>query len=149
MTLAEKIKIGEIMRHKPVTVNSKCTIYRAAALMDKENIGTVLVVNDNDKLLGIVTDRQIITKVIAHHKNLITTTIDEIMTRWPITISPEDSCKEVLKKMGEFGFRRLPIEDNGKLVGIVSISDLAPVCEFDDTCIKDIVKELSSDTRAK
>ena len=99
--------------------------------------------------MGMVTDRQIVTRAIAHKRDLSTTTTDEIMTRWPMTIFPETTCKEALNIMGDYGYRRLPVEKNGKLAGIISLSDLAPVVEFDDECIEDMVKELSNDVRYK
>ena len=108
-----------------------------------------LWLENKKKLLGMVTDRQIVTRAVAHKRDLSTTTVDEIMTRWPMTIFPETTCKEALDIIGDYGYRRLPVEKNGQLVGIVSISDLAPVVEFDDECIADMVKELSDDARYK
>lgn len=149
MTIATETPISQIMQTNLVTINPKKTVFDAAKLMDEENVGTVLVVGDGNKLLGMVTDRQIVIRAIAHKRDLSTTTIDEIMTRWPMTIFPETTCKEALDIMGDYGYRRLPIEKNSKLVGIISLSDLAPIVEFDDECIEDMVKELSSDVRYK
>ena len=149
MTLATETKISQIMQTNLVTVSPKNSIYEAAKLMDEENVGTVLVVGEQKKLLGLVTDRQIVIRAIAHKRDLSTTTVDEIMTRWPMTIFPETTCKEALDIIGDYGYRRLPVEKDGNLVGIVSISDLAPVVEFDDECIEDMIKELSNDARYK
>lgn len=149
MTIATETQVGQVMQTNLVTVTPKTNLFEAAQLMDEENVGTVLVAGDQGKLLGIVTDRQIVTKAVAHKRDLATTTCEEIMTRWPMTIFPETTCKEALDIMGDYGYRRLPIEKNGKLVGIVSLSDLAPVGEFDDECIADMVKELSDDARYK
>ena len=149
MTLATDTKVNQIMQTNLVTVSPKTSLFEAAKLMDEENVGTVLVLGDQKKLLGMVTDRQIVTRAVAHKRDLLTTTIDEIMTKWPMTIFPETTCKEALDIMGDYGYRRLPVEKDGKLVGIISISDLAPVVEFDDECIEDMVKELSNDARYK
>ena len=149
MTLATETHVGQVMQTNLVTVNPKTTIFEAAKLMDEENVGTVLVVNENKKLLGLVSDRQIVIRGVAHKKDLSISTVDEIMTKWPMTIFPETTCKEALDIMGDYGYRRLPVEKNGKLAGIISISHLAPVVEFDDECIEDMVKELSSDARYK
>lgn len=149
MTIATETKVQQVMQVDLVTVTPKTSVYEAAKLMDEENVGTVLVVGEQKKLLGMVTDRQIVTRVIAHKRDLGTTTVDEIMTKWPMTIFPESTCKEALDIMGDYGYRRLPVEKDGKLVGIISISDLAPVVEFDDECISDMVKELSDDVRYK
>lgn len=149
MTIATATSVGMIMQTNLVNVTPKTSIYEAAKLMEEENVGTVLVVGEQRKLLGMVTDRQIVTRAVAHKKDLATTTCDEIMIRWPMTIFPETTCKEALDIMGDYGYRRLPVEKDGKLVGIVSLSDLASIAEFDDECISDMVKELSDDARHK
>ena len=147
MTIATDTKVSQVMQTNLVTVKPKTSIFEAAKLMDDENVGTVLVVSDGIKLLGMVTDRQIVVRAIAHKRDLSTTTVDEIMTRWPMCIFPETTCKEALEIMGDYGYRRLPVEKDGKLVGVISLSDLAPIAEFDDECIEDMVKELSDDAR--
>ena len=149
MTIATEMKVQQVMQTNLVTVTPKTSVYEAAKLMDEENVGTVLIVGEQKKLLGMITDRQLVTRVIAHKRDLGTTTVDEIMTKWPMTIFPESTCKEALDIMGDYGYRRLPVEKDGKLVGIISMSDLAPVVEFDDECISDMVKELSDDVRYK
>ena len=149
MTIATETQVKQIMQTNLVTVTPKTNLYEAAKLMDEENVGTVLVLGEQKKLLGMVTDRQIVIRAIAHKRDLSTTTVDEIMTRWPMTIFPETTCKEALDIMGDYGYRRLPVEKDGELEGIISISDLAPVAEFDDDCINDMVKELSDDARYK
>jgi CBS domain-containing protein len=149
MTIATDTEVRQVMQTNLVTVQPKTSLFEAAKLMDEENVGTVLVVDSGNKLLGLVTDRQIIVRAVAHKRDLSTTTAEEIMTKWPMTIFPETTCKEALDIMGDYGYRRLPVEKNGKLVGIISLSDLAPVAEFDDECIADMVKELSTDARYK
>ncbi len=149
MTIATETKVQQVMQINLVTITPKTSIYEASKLMDEENVGTVLIVGEQKKLLGMITDRQIVTRVVARKRDLGTTTADEIMTRWPMTIFPETTCKEALDIMGDYGYRRLPVEKDGKLVGIISMSDLAPVVEFDDECISDMVRELSDDVRCK
>ena len=149
MTIATETQVRQIMQTNLVTVTSETSIFEAAVLMEKENVGTVLVVGDQHKLLGMITDRQIVTSVVAKKRELSTTTTSEIMTKWPMTIFPDTTCKEALEIMGDYGYRRLPVENEGKLVGIISLSDLAPICEFDDECIENMVKELCDDVRYK
>lgn len=149
MTIATDTQVRQIMQTNLVTVSPKTNLFEAAKLMDEEKVGTVLVVDGQKKLLGIVTDRQLVTRGVAHKRDLATTTCDEIMTRWPMSIFPDTTCKEALDIMGDYGYRRLPVEKDGKLVGIISLSDLAPIAEFDDECIGDMVKELSDDARYK
>ena len=149
MSIATSTEVRQIMQTHLVTVGPKTSIFEAAKLMDEENVGTVLVVSSDNKLLGMITDRQIVVRVVAHKRDLATTCADEIMTRWPMTIFPETTCKEALDIMGDYGYRRLPVEKGGKLAGIISISDLASIAEFDNECIQDMVKELSDDARYK
>ncbi len=149
MTIATDTEVRQIMQTKLVIVSPKANLFEAGKLMDEENVGTVLVVGKNNKLLGLLTDRQIVTRAVAHKRDLSTTSVEEIMTTWPMTIFPETTCKEALDIMGDYGYRRLPVEKNGKLIGIVSLSDLAQIAEFDDECIDKMVKELSSDARYK
>ncbi|MBI3308567.1 MAG: CBS domain-containing protein [Candidatus Melainabacteria bacterium] len=149
MTVATETKVSQVMQTKIVTAKPKANVFELAKLMDNENVGSVLIVNDEGKLLGLVTDRQVVIRVVATKKDLSTTTADEIMTKWPMSIFPDTTCKEALDIMGDYGFRRLPVEDKNKLIGIISISDLAPICEFDDECIEDMVNELSKDARYK
>ena len=147
MTIATETTISQVMQTRVVSINPKASVYEAAKLMEEENVGTVLVVNEGNKLLGLITDRQIVTRVIAKKRDISTTSAEDIMTKWPMTIFPETTCKEALDIMGDYGYRRLPVEKDGKLAGIISISDLAPVVEFDDECIEDMVKELSKDAK--
>lgn len=142
-------KVDQVMQINPITVGQETTLYEAAKFMNEENVGTVLVSDGHRKLLGLVTDRQIIIRAIAHERNLSTTTVEDIMVKWPMTISPESTCKEALAIMSSYGYRRLPVEKDGDLVGIISISDLSPVVRFDDECVKGMIKELSSDVRCK
>ncbi len=144
-----KTKVNQVMQVNPVTVGLKTSLYEAARFMNEGNVGTVLVSDGHKKLLGLVTDRQIIIRAIAYERNPSTTTVEDIMLKWPMTISPETTCKEALDIMGNYGYRRLPVEKDGLLVGIISISDLSAVIKFDDECVKGMVKELSSDVRCK
>lgn len=149
MNIGTDLKVEKIMQIDVVTAKETATALEIAKLMDVENVGTVLIVDDNLKLLGIITDRQLVIKVLAKDENPAKLSAANIMTKYPMSIFPDMSCKEALDVMGDYGFRRLPVEKDGKLVGIVSLSDLAPIVEFDDECLADIVNELSSDARYK
>lgn len=149
MGLGVDIKIEQIMQVDLVTVDPEVSIFSVAKLMKDENVGSVLIVNKEKKLLGIVTDRQVTTKVVANDLNTKITSVKNIMTANPMAIFADTTCKEALDIMGDYGYRRLPVIKDQKLVGIISLSDLAPVVELDDECITDIVNELSSDVRHK
>ncbi|MBL8834933.1 MAG: CBS domain-containing protein [Alphaproteobacteria bacterium] len=95
----------------------------AAATMAERRIGAVLVVEDG-RLLGIFTERDVVTRVVATSRDPDTTTLGEVMTADPDTIGPDDSVALALERMSEAGYRHLPVVDRARLVGIVSIRDL-------------------------
>jgi CBS domain-containing protein len=88
-----------------------------------------------------VTDRQIVTKVVAAGKDPARVTVNEIMTKDPAIISPEKDIHEAGQIMGEQGYRRVPIVGDGKLLGIISIADLAEHALSCKLCIEDILRE--------
>ena len=147
MSLASETKVSQIMQTDLVTIGPNNTIYGAAGLTQERNVSSVLVVDESKKLLGLVTDRQIVVRAVANGLDLNNTTCQEIMTKWPMTISPDITCSEALDIMGDYGYRRLPVESNGKLVGIISITDIGQVVEFNDKCVENMIKELSNDIR--
>ena len=89
MSLASETKVSQIMQTDPVTIGPNNTIYGAAGLIQGSNVGSVLVVDESKKLLGLVTDRQIVVRAVANGLDLNNTTCQEIMTKWPMTISPD------------------------------------------------------------
>lgn len=149
MGVASDVKIEQVMQIDIVTAIASDSVYNVAKLMEEENVGSVLIVTEDYKLLGIITDRQIVLSVVSKGLSPNEIKAKDIMTKHPITIFPDTTCKEALDIMGDYGYRRLPVEKAGKLVGIVSLSDISPLIEFDDECITDIVNELSSDVRYK
>ena len=96
-------KVNQVMQANPITVGLKTSLYEAAKFMNEKNVGTILVSDGHKKLLGLVTDRQIIIRAIAYERSPATTTVEDIMIKWPMTISPETTCKEALDIMGNYG----------------------------------------------
>ncbi len=134
-----------IMQKKLITIEPDTTIVSAAKIMRDKNVGTLLIAISN-KLLGILTDRQIVTNGVATTRNLKLDPVEDIMTRLPVTISPEMTCRDVLKLMAKHGYRRLPVEENCKLVGIVSVSDITnKIKYFDEDAINNLRKISCSD----
>ena len=104
---------------KLLTAPPQLTISAASKRMADRNVGALLVVEDN-KLLGIFTERDALFRVIAKGRNPTTTRLDEVMTPEPQTVSPGKSFGYALLVMHEGGFRHLPVLEQGRLVGIVS-----------------------------
>ncbi len=140
------MKVSEIMTKNPITVQPSATAKDAAELMKKESLGTVLVA-EGDRLEGLVTDRQIATKVVAEGKDPARTRVSEIMTKDPVSASPDMEVEDVTKIMGENKYRRVPVVQDGKLMGIVSTADIAEHARTCDVCIDNILNEVAKAER--
>lgn len=112
---------------KPVrSVSKKITVRKAIHIMDEHNIG-VLPVAENDKPVGVVTERDILRRVAAKDLNIDEHTVEDIMTKNPITIDHNTSILEVTRLMSENNFRRLLVVKDKKLVGVVTAKDVIEV----------------------
>jgi CBS domain-containing protein len=127
--------IRDVMSGDPKTVEASATIQDAAQVMDKQDVGAVLVLEDGE-VQGIVTDRDIAVRVVAQG-NGPDASVSEACTTGLETLSPDDSIDDAIKKMRERDVRRLPVVDDGKPVGIVSLGDLA-VDRDSDSALADI-----------
>ena len=113
-------KIGSLIeRKKLLTASPETTVSKAAKLMADRKVGAVMVV-EQQQLVGIFTERDAVTRVIARDRDVQTTSLAEVMTADPITVGPDKSFGYALLVMHENGFRHLPVMEDGKLVGIVS-----------------------------
>lgn len=113
-------RVGNLMeRNNLLTVPSETTVSSAARLMAQRKVGAVMVL-DNQKLVGIFTERDAVFRVIAQGRDAQATRLSEVMTATPITVDPDKSYGYALLLMHEKGFRHMPVLEGGKLVGIVS-----------------------------
>lgn len=120
--------VREIMTTEGVCVRSPCSPVREALqVMAEHNVSSVLIA-EGERLLGIFTERDAVRRVVGAGRDLDGTTLEEVMTREPDTIAPGDTVANVIRRMHEFGYDHLPVEDEGRLVGLVSIHD----CPQDD-----------------
>ena len=118
------IKVGEVMRKNVVTASLESTVSEAASLMKKYNVGSVIVL-DNGKAVGILTERDIVRNVVAEGKNPAAVKIKEVMSRPLRVITLEVTLEDSAKLMKKFGVRRLPvINERGELVGIITENDI-------------------------
>jgi CBS domain-containing protein len=117
------MKVSQIMTEDVVTINQDSSISKAAKLMSDKLIGC-LVVTEDDKIKGILTERDILSKVIAEERDATKVKVGEIMSSPVTCISSEETLKKAAHLMGEKRIRRLPVVDNEKLAGIVTSDDL-------------------------
>jgi CBS domain-containing protein len=118
-------RISEVMTPDPVTLDDTADLFTAAQAMRDNDIGDVIVTDTDGKPCGIVTDRDLVVRGMAEGLNAMSATLDDLCNHQLITVAPDDSIASVVKTMEENAIRRLPVVDNGDLVGIVSIGDLA------------------------
>lgn len=122
--------LREIMTTDCVTVTLKDNVYEAAVKMKQEDTGFIPVV-DGKKLIGVLTDRDLVIRGYAAKKEG-STAIKEVMSDKVYSVSPDTTVDEAAKVMAKEQIRRLPVVENGELVGIVSIGDLAVRDKFED-----------------
>jgi CBS domain-containing protein len=99
------------------------TVRDAAEIMAERHIGALLV-GDGDKMVGIFTERDVLTRVVARNLDPDTTPLEAVMTKNPDTVRPDEMALNALARMRDKGYRHLPVVEDDKLVGIVSIRDL-------------------------
>lgn len=118
------MKVKEIMKRDVKTVSPNATVKDASIMMNEHKIGSVLVVEDN-KLLGIVTESDVMSKVAASDRNSSEVCVHEIMTPDVITISEDHDVEHAAKIMTMHNIKKLPVLSKGKrLVGIVTATDI-------------------------
>ena len=107
-----------------VTARPDDTIATAAETLKREGIGAVMVVDERGELAGILSERDIVRAMPEHGTELFNLPVDKLMTREVVTCGPGDRVHEIMKNMTAGRFRHMPVQDDGKLVGIISIGDL-------------------------
>ncbi len=118
------MKVSEIMTGKVATASPDTTLEAIAVMMKDEDTGAIPVVED-DELIGLVTDRDIVLRGIAEGLDVTATTVDTILSDELETVEPEADVSEASRLMSRKQIRRLPVVENGRLVGIVSLGDIA------------------------
>ncbi|GIG30755.1 CBS domain-containing protein [Cellulomonas marina] len=114
--------VADVVTPDPVTVDATTTVREAAVLMRDEGIGDVLV-TDRGQLVGIVTDRDLVVRVLAAG-GASGDPVGQVCSGSLVTLAPGDDVAQAARVMAEHGVRRLPVVDEGGIVGIVSSTDL-------------------------
>ncbi|MFC4769043.1 CBS domain-containing protein [Effusibacillus consociatus] len=120
------MKLRELMTSEVQTCSPQDTVVEAAKIMRNIDVGIVPVC-EGDRLVGVVTDRDIVLNVVSEGKDVNTTRVQNCMTSSVVTGTPDMDAHAAADLMAENQIRRLPVVDNGRLVGIVAIGDLATI----------------------
>ena len=125
--MPERTVFQSMAQRHVVSVVPTATVYSAACVMTRANCGSVLIIDTSNTLLGIVTERDLMTRLVAKSLDPATTTVADIMTRGPLCVVPETKVADAVLIMIERGFRHLPIvTDNNKILGVFSVRDALP-----------------------
>ncbi len=137
--LKAEVKIKDIMSTPVVTVKEEEDIVKASKLIDKHEVGCVIVIDKKGNPLGLITERDVVKRVTA--KNLLPSRVkaEEIMSKPLITVESSIDITEAARKMSSKRVRRLVVVDKGKLVGIVSTRDIVDVTP----ALMDVIAEKS------
>ena len=124
--MAERTVFQSITRKHVVSLMPSASVREAAGVMTHANCGSVLVVEPSDRLLGILTERDLMTRVLARGVDPDRTSVREVMTPNPICVAPETPVSDAVCLMLERGFRHLPLVRDKLVLGVFSIRDALP-----------------------
>jgi CBS domain-containing protein len=116
--------IRDVMTEDPRAIGKSASVVEAARLMREQDIGS-LPITDDEKLVGMITDRDITTRVVAEAADPKITSVEDVYSRDLISIEPDKDLEEALGLMARHQVRRLPVVENDRLVGIVAQADIA------------------------
>ncbi len=135
------MKVKDLMTPSPTVCRPEDTVSQAATLMKQEDCGAIPVVSDEGKLVGIITDRDIVVRAVAAGKDPRTTPVSAVMSADPSTLTPDADVEQAEKLMAHRQVRRLPVVEDGHLVGIVVTAHLARRDNARD--VGETIKEIS------
>jgi CBS domain-containing protein len=116
--------VRDAMTEAPRSIGAGASVVEAARLMREEHIGS-LPITDDEQVVGMITDRDITTRVVAEAVDPQMTSVGEVYSQDLISVEPDENLAEALQLMARHQVRRLPVVENGRLVGIVAQADIA------------------------
>jgi CBS domain-containing protein len=138
------MKVREIMTTDVATATPETTLEDIATMMRDEDTGAIPVLDD-DELVGIITDRDIVIRCIAEGKDPVETTVEDVLSDGLETIEPDSGIDEAREIMSRRQIRRLPVVEDGELVGMLSIGDIAVKSDSD---VGDTLENVSEGVKA-
>ncbi|MEX1000081.1 MAG: CBS domain-containing protein [Thermodesulfobacteriota bacterium] len=117
----------DMLNRDVITTVPTAPVSEAAYLMMREEIGSLVVVDDQMFPVGIVTDRDLVVSAIAEGKNPEESIVEEVMTKDVVYVEEETNILDILSTMSEYSIRRMPVTKDGRLTGIISVDDLIVV----------------------
>ncbi len=140
-----ELKVRDIMTKDVAYINPLSPITEAAQLMQKHNVGSIPVC-DNSGVVGIVTDRDIVVRNVAHGTDPKSTKVQDVMTSQVTTASPEMDVNDAARIMTQSQIRRIPVVENNFIIGMVSLGDVATEPRYDEEA-SDALSEISKPSK--
>jgi CBS domain-containing protein len=140
------MKVRELMTKQPTTIEPDATLGEVATLMKQQDCGSLPVV-EGGRLVGIVTDRDIVVRGIAAGVDPRTQRVSKVMSSDPVTIGPDEDVTDAEKKMADRQVRRLPVVEGGKLVGIIVTAQIARAAN--ERAVGETMKGISEPTSGR
>ena len=134
--------VRDTMTAGPRSIGASASVVEAARLMREEHIGS-LPITDDENLVGMITDRDITTRVVAEAADPKSTSVGDVYSRDIISVEPDKDLEEALQLMARHQVRRLPVVENGRLVGIVAQADIALTLRENETKTGELVEAIS------
>ena len=140
------MQVKELMNQSVVSVGPQETAQTAARLLARHNVGSLPVCGEDGGLRGVITDRDIILRCVAVEEDPAKTPVQKVMTRNCVAVSPTADAREAARIMAAKQVRRLPVVENDKVIGIVSLGDLSQshACDMEAGAA---LSEISSESR--
>jgi CBS domain-containing protein len=132
----------DVMTPDPQCIGENETLLAAAQKLAELNVGSMPICGEDNRLKGMLTDRDIVVKALAKGKDPGSTTAGSLGEGKPVTIGADDSLRETLQTMARYKVRRLPVIDGHDLVGIIALADIAR--NLDDESTGDVVEAISA-----
>ncbi len=143
-TSRERLRCRDIMTRNVTTARREMTLQEVARAMREGDMGALPVIDGENRLVGILTDRDIVVRAVADALNAETATVADVMTTEMHTARPDDFVFQAIRLMGDKQVRRVPVVDeNGTLEGILAMADIALEME-DEREIAEALEEISS-----
>lgn len=136
------VNIGKLMVKNVITLQKDSSVHEAVILLNKNKIGCIVVVN-NGNIAGIVTERDLLERVLEKCRNPKETKVSEIMTRNVITGTPDMDTLDATRLMFKLKVKKLPITEGNRLVGIITLTDIARATSVDEKTIE-LIEQLSN-----
>jgi CBS domain-containing protein len=134
--------VREAMTEDPRSIGPSASVVEAAQLMRDEHIGS-LPITDGDSLVGMITDRDITTRVVAEAADLARTSVGDVYTQDLVSVEADKDLEEALGLMARHQVRRLPVVEGGRLVGIVAQADIALTLRENEKRTGELVEAIS------